>query len=144
MKFILALVALGITSVAAQAPAKCAKEADAVPACGVRILPSLPISPQFFHYIHPFIPFLSLQLTHLFKQKCIEDGAATVGCKAKDFDCYCKNAEKYTTAAGKCLLAATCRKDALASKTASDAVCACVKAGGGATAGRMFKPPMRF
>ncbi|KAE9988300.1 hypothetical protein EG328_011673 [Venturia inaequalis] len=93
MKFILALAALCVTSVAAQG-AKCAKEAAAVPACG---------------------------------QKCIEEAAATVGCKTKDFDCYCQNAEKYALAAGKCLIAPACRSEAMAAKTASDAVCACVK-----------------
>ncbi|QDS70742.1 hypothetical protein FKW77_003351 [Venturia effusa] len=62
-------------------------------------------------------------------QKCIEDAAATVGCKAKDFQCYCDNAEKYSQAAGRCLIAQPCRSQALATKQASDAVCACVKGG---------------
>ncbi|TID26685.1 CFEM domain-containing [Venturia nashicola] len=71
-------------------------------------------------------------------QKCIEEAAATVGCKAKDFDCYCKNAEKYAATAGKCLIGAPCRSQAMATKTASDAVCLCVKGSGPPPALRRF------
>lgn len=52
-----------------------------------------------------------------------------MGCASKDFACYCEKAASYQQAAGKCLLAASCRSQAMASKTASDAVCACVKGG---------------
>ncbi|QDS75079.1 hypothetical protein FKW77_006850 [Venturia effusa] len=95
MKIILALLALGATSVTAQAAQACAAEIAAVPQCGAT---------------------------------CIEKSATApaVGCPAKDHKCFCSKRTSYEAEAVKCGTSSCSPAEIIKTKTAADAVCACV------------------